>query len=397
MPVMGALVAAHARGIVHRDLKPANLFLSRARSGEMIPKVIDFGIAKDVAVSGGAQHRTQEGAAIGTPAYMSPEQVSGLRDIDARTDVWSLGVVLYEMLSGRLPFESPNVNVVMAKILYETPPPISTHVPGLPEDLCDIVRSALMRERSERFASVRAMLSATLEVRACPSHGSSAQYLFDDVAGRTPGPVQPPISLGPAIGSGGPSHHMATPHSTLAVPGFSGSQPTLAMHSPVSNPLSAAPTPGDTMLAVSRGVTSPTVPAGSRQKLLMPAFAVFAVLCLVAVVAAITGRGADRTETASTARSPSPGSLSRSPVGAESVFGEPIAQSLSASPALTPLPVPPSPASLTPPDPPRDVHQNQGTRRPAHSAPREAQRPHLHQGPRRSGPRGRQRLNADEM
>ena len=129
LPVMGALVAAHGRGIVHRDIKPANLFLSRSRSGAVVPKVIDFGIAKDVEAAPGSSHRTQAGAAIGTPAYMSPEQVSGLTDIDAQTDVWSLGIVLYEMLTGRRPFESANVNVLMAKILYEVPTPISAHRP----------------------------------------------------------------------------------------------------------------------------------------------------------------------------------------------------------------------------------------------------------------------------
>jgi len=168
LPVMSALVAAHARGIVHRDIKPANILLVRGRGGEMVPKVIDFGIAKDVGASATSTHNTQVGLALGTPSYMSPEQVAGLPDIDAQSDVWSLGVLLYEMLSGRLPYEAANTNLILGKILYEAPTPLEIFLPELSPGVREIVHNCLQRERSQRFRSVRAMLAAVLELEERP-------------------------------------------------------------------------------------------------------------------------------------------------------------------------------------------------------------------------------------
>jgi hypothetical protein len=200
-PVMGALVAAHARGIVHRDLKPANIFLARSRSGETVPKVIDFGIAKDVASAAGEGNHTREGTAIGTPAYMSPEQVSGRTDLNAQTDVWSLGVLLYEMLSGRLPYEAPHQNVVMAKILYEAPTPLAAHCPALSPQVLAIVGSALQRERSDRFGSVRAMLSALLDCDAAPRvEGGSLRASMAPAAVPEPAPAPSSPATQPMAG-----------------------------------------------------------------------------------------------------------------------------------------------------------------------------------------------------
>ncbi len=168
LPLMSALVVAHGRGIVHRDIKPANIFLVRGRTGEMVPKLIDFGIAKDVSVSVHSPHNTQAGLALGTPSYMSPEQVAGLTDIDAQSDVWSLGVLLYEMLSGRLPYEASNANLILGKILYESPTPLDSLQPGLSSGVREIVHNCLQRDRAQRFRSVRAMLAAVLELEERP-------------------------------------------------------------------------------------------------------------------------------------------------------------------------------------------------------------------------------------
>ncbi len=189
-PVMEALVAAHARGIVHRDLKPGNLFLVRRPDGGVTPKVIDFGIAKDIARTDPA-HQTREGTTIGTPAYMSPEQVAGRADVDAQTDVWALGVVLYEALSGRLPYEAETFNLLMAKILYEPPTPLTAYAPWLPPALVEVVGRALQRERALRFRSMREMLDATraaaespsLPAVTSPSHTSVPAPLAQTVAG----------------------------------------------------------------------------------------------------------------------------------------------------------------------------------------------------------------------
>ena len=123
------LNAAHKLGIIHRDLKPDNIFLTHGDEGELIVKVVDFGIAK---LRESATH-TQTGMVLGTPAYMSYEQASGMRsdELDARSDIYSLGVVVYEMLTGRVPFQSDTPVGYLRKHMMEEPPPFRAVAPGL--------------------------------------------------------------------------------------------------------------------------------------------------------------------------------------------------------------------------------------------------------------------------
>ena len=110
---------AHDKGIVHRDIKPDNVFLAADALGRKQPKLLDFGIAKvDKQIDG---RLTQVGAVLGSPDYMSPEQALGLDDIDERTDIWSLCVVLYEVITGTVPFQKPNYNALMHAIINEDP------------------------------------------------------------------------------------------------------------------------------------------------------------------------------------------------------------------------------------------------------------------------------------
>ena len=163
VPIMGALVAAHQRGIVHRDVKPENIFLSQTEAKTVVPKLIDFGLAKMASEKG--DFETQIGVVMGTPSYMSPEQALGLQ-VDARTDVWSLGVVLFEALSGERPFHSDKAGTALEKIRMGAPRSLSLLAPQVPTELADIVHRALERDLSRRFSSMLDFLSALLRFAA---------------------------------------------------------------------------------------------------------------------------------------------------------------------------------------------------------------------------------------
>jgi len=160
--VARALDLAHQQGIVHQDMKPANIFLHRTSTGGLVGKILDFGISK--VLSTGSQSNfslTKTGTVVGSPAYMSPEQAAGRDDIDGRADVWSLGVVLYEALTGGLPHEAPNYNALMVRILTQDPPPIITRIPYLSLQVCELVDSCLKRDREQRPSA--GQLSSMLE------------------------------------------------------------------------------------------------------------------------------------------------------------------------------------------------------------------------------------------
>ncbi len=158
VPVMEALVAAHARGIVHRDLKPENIFLAETAKG-VVPTLIDFGIAK-VVVDDASLQQTGTGVLLGTPDYMSPEQARGESALDGRSDVWALGVVLYELLSGKKPYTAANANALIAKIIYEAPTPLDVVAPQLSPAVVDLVMRAVRPALAERHATMQAFLDA---------------------------------------------------------------------------------------------------------------------------------------------------------------------------------------------------------------------------------------------
>jgi serine/threonine-protein kinase len=167
--VARALELAHAQGIIHRDLKPANIYVTRGPNGQSIAKILDFGISK-IFDTGHNFTLTRTGTVVGSPAYMSPEQAAGREDIDGRADVWSLGVVMYEALTGTLPHQAANYNQLMVRILTQDCDAVQTRKPDLPPSVCAIVDACLKRERDARTSNSGTLASqmegALREMRA---------------------------------------------------------------------------------------------------------------------------------------------------------------------------------------------------------------------------------------
>jgi serine/threonine protein kinase len=159
--VCSAVGCAHALGIVHRDLKPENIFLAESPKGGVV-KVLDFGIAKLTASEGAAAHTgaiTGTGAILGTPYYMAPEQLFGERDVDHRADIWALGIIFYEALTGVRPTRGKNVGQTYKVILTDAIVPLRQRAPHLPAPLIDFIDRMLSRDRTRRPADMSAVLS----------------------------------------------------------------------------------------------------------------------------------------------------------------------------------------------------------------------------------------------
>ncbi len=213
LPVVEAIGAAHVKGLVHRDLKPGNIFLARGE-GRAVSKVLDFGISK-MPVDSEQASLTVTGTVLGSPAYMSPEQIQNPQSVDVRADVWALGVILYQVLSGQFPCDADTPAALFVQICTADPIPLQRVAPELPAQLISLVMRCLRRDRNERFRdanelaeALRGLLQSKQKSQARgaqeqpaadtsfegtpprPAHGGSA---------RRAGPTQPELQVGSQV------------------------------------------------------------------------------------------------------------------------------------------------------------------------------------------------------
>ena len=198
LQVCDGLAEAHQKGIIHRDLKPENLFCASEPDGTEVVKIVDFGVSKQVS-SRRLRAQTNPGESVGSPQYMSPEQITAPAEVDARTDIWSLGVVMYELLTGVLPFRGAGTAQVCAAVLTEPVPPISEFRHDVPPALEFIIRRCLEKDRGRRFPDVSELAAAltaldSADVRmarfttARPAAESNAALSDDEAVERAPRP-----------------------------------------------------------------------------------------------------------------------------------------------------------------------------------------------------------------
>jgi serine/threonine-protein kinase len=199
-----AIAEAHSLGIIHRDLKPQNLFVTRRVDGKPLVKVLDFGISKSIDTQSGLS-LTRTSSIMGSPLYMSPEQMRSSKNVDQRADIWALGVILYELLTGHVPFEAESVPELCLKVVQDEPTPPKAERPAIPEGLNAVVLKCLEKTPTNRFSNV-AELAAALE----PYSAEIARGSSERIASTLNLPARPPmVSIGsisgsnPKIGTGG--------------------------------------------------------------------------------------------------------------------------------------------------------------------------------------------------
>lgn len=208
-----AMAEAHAEGIVHRDLKPANLFLTRRSDGGPVIKVLDFGISK-LQTPDTEMSLTRTSAVMGSPVYMSPEQARAVHSVDARTDIWSLGIILFELLTGRTPFRGNTLPELITAIAMDAPQPLRQVRPEAPEDLELAISRCLEKDRDRRFQHVGELVASLI-----PFAPTRSRPIFERVL-KVTGVIEPT----PTVREPAPPFANAAPNPTGTAWGATGPQ-----------------------------------------------------------------------------------------------------------------------------------------------------------------------------
>ena len=190
-----AIAEAHANGLIHRDLKPDNLFLTQDPHGCDVLKVIDFGISKSLVNK--SKYKTRSENYLGSPQYMSPEQICSARSVDERTDIWALGVVLYELLTGCAPFYGATLPAVCASVLKQAPVPARKLRKDIPVELERIIRTCLSKSPKRRFASANDLIDALQRAYEVVSARGFSTEPMTLRSGTLPRRWRPPAAVGP--------------------------------------------------------------------------------------------------------------------------------------------------------------------------------------------------------
>jgi serine/threonine-protein kinase len=222
------LTAAHAAGIIHRDLKPENVFLHEPEPGRMLVKLMDFGISKFTEDTGGG--KTGANVVMGTPEYMSPEQAAGAANVDARTDIWAMGVMLYRAIGGIEPFRGKTMAALLLALSTDDHAPLTNHMPGLPPGLVAIVDRCLAKDPQYRFSTADELYAALLPYQQAVAEGQRPQ-----APTRTGKTMAVPVGMIPTHPPAGYDTTAPGPN-TLNVTGPTGPVPTVpAGTSPVGS------------------------------------------------------------------------------------------------------------------------------------------------------------------
>jgi serine/threonine protein kinase len=333
-----AAAAAHALGIVHRDLKPSNFFLTHRPDGTALVKVLDFGISKAAHLDGMPDPRlTETQAVFGSPTYMSPEQIRSSKNVDQRSDIWSLGVALFEMLTRKLPFVADNVAGLLASVIADPPFTISHFRPDVPPGLEAVVLACLEKDAARRIGSA-GELARRLAPYASPAGAQLAMHVQE-----VPSPSGSSPNVAPQRSSMGPGARPSSPSSPSS----------LSPSSPSWLPAAPASIPGPPVSFGSTGTDlSATGPAAFRASVrrdrlrsLAIAAAALVTLCASAgIVLVARGSSTSRAAAADSEAGPPPAVLTPIPVTA-STAAAPAASSAAGSGVVAEGTAPPTPSA----------------------------------------------------